>query len=68
VQSTQKSTDLRAKCGILWDFGQLEVFFRKWFLCQSFIDGETMYVHRFLSASIAHAGDSNEGKWAGRIR
>lgn len=33
VQSCQKSTDLRAKCGILWDFGQLEIFFRKWFFC-----------------------------------
>lgn len=33
VQATQKSTDLRAKCVILSDFGQLEVFFRKRILC-----------------------------------
>lgn len=39
VQATQKSTDLRAKCGILLDFGQLEVFLMKRILCSNFIDG-----------------------------
>ena len=52
VQATQKSTNLRAKCGILKDFGQLEVFFRKRFLCEKFVDGETLYIHRFVPASL----------------
>lgn len=52
VQATQKSTDLRAKCGILLDFGKLEVFLMKRILCSNFIDGQTLYIHRFVPASL----------------
>ena len=68
VQATQKSTDLKAKINILLDFGQLDVFLRKYFLCQKYVKGETMYIHRFIPVSLSHANHHNDGKWAGRIR
>lgn len=51
VQSTQKSTDLRAKCEILKEFGQLEHFFKKYVLRRTMSQGEPMFVHRFIEAS-----------------
>lgn len=34
VQATQKSTDIKSKIDILYDFGVLERFFFKVFLCR----------------------------------
>ena len=67
VQASQKSTDLKAKCSILYDYGQLEVFFLENFLCRKIGDGQTMYIHRFISAS-AEMSDVNDGQWLGRVK
>lgn len=67
VQATQRSTDLKAKCEVIYDFGQIELFFLKNILCHEIIEGETMYVHRFIEAQ-ASDHDDNDGQWLGRVK
>ena len=67
VQSTQRSTDLKAKCEMIYDFGQLEIFFRRNILRQPYVEGETLYVHRFRQAKAA-GFDENAGQWVGRVK
>lgn len=68
VQATQKSTDLKAKCDILYDYGQLEFFFFKKILRQDIEEGEPLYVHRFIQASETGNDGSAEGQWVGRVK
>lgn len=67
VQATQRSTDLKAKCEVVYDFGQLEVWFLKNILRHKIIEGESMYVHRFIN-STASGVDEHEGQWVGRVK
>lgn len=68
VQATEKSTDLKAKCDILYDYGQLEMFFNQKILRKKIEHGEPMYVHRFIHAAAAGNGGVAEGQWVGRVK
>lgn len=68
VQATEKSTDLKAKCDILYDYGQLEMFFNQKILRKQIVYGEPLYVHRFIHAAAAGSGSSTEGQWVGRVK
>ena len=67
VQASQRATDLKAKCEVIYDFGQLEVFFSQNILRRPFVEGEPLYVHRFTQAS-ASGGEENDGQWVGRVK
>ena len=69
VQATQKSTDLRAKCEILNEYGQLEQFFYRNILRQKVDRGQLLYVHRFIRASDHGQHCCGEsGQWMGRLK
>lgn len=68
VQSTQKSTDLKAKCEILMDYGHLEMFFQKYILRKKINYGDPMYIHRFIQASQAGNKGPTQGQWVGRVK
>lgn len=70
VQATQQSTDLRAKCQILNEYGQIEQFFQKNVLRRKIERGELLYVHRFikLSEHQSQGRVSQDGQWVGRLK
>ena len=70
VQATQQSTDLRAKCQILNEYGQIEQFFQKNVLQRKIERGELMYVHRFIKLSEHNQSkqQDQDGQWVGRLK
>lgn len=69
VQSTQMSTDAKAKCAILYELGQMMNFGKKYFCCRSIKRGNLMIVHRFVEESqgiLELRGESSD--WGGKIK
>ena len=67
VQTNYKSTDLKAKCAIIKEFGEIIQFIKGRLLCQTIEAGELMFVHRFSEAIAVEDGDANV-EWVGRIK